>query len=230
MISAETFLPAAGAWPRSNTRYELPRGGATLLGYVVRRMHKTQLLAPVPAQLRAGRPDQALIQVALYAAGASASYGPAYYQPEFDAVGAQAVEADPVTGAEVQARLTAVRPHFQIAYAALLAGVGRFAGEETITGTTVGLTGLGMPAPARLSFTSADGAYTVALAGTITSELLPGFFGRSRIRAVGELQFHDNAGQHGRVTLARAGRAQVNVETAAGGRLTVQADFSPPRG
>ncbi len=230
MTLTETFQPAADAWPRSNTRYELPRGGVTLLGYVVRRMHKTRLLTPVPDQLRAGRPDQALIQVALYAAGASASYGPAYYQPQFDAVGAQAAELDPATGAEVQARLTAVRPHFHIAYEAALAGAGRFAGEETITGTTVGLTGLGMPAPTRLSFTSSDGAYTVTLTGTITSELLPGFFGLSRIRAVGELQFRDSAGQRGRVALTRAGRAQVSVETAAGGRLTAQADFSPQRG
>jgi len=38
----------------SNTRYELPPGGITLLGYVVRRMHKTALLLPASEMLKAG--------------------------------------------------------------------------------------------------------------------------------------------------------------------------------
>ena len=36
------------------TRYELPPVGITLLGYIVRRMHKTQWLIPVPVMAASG--------------------------------------------------------------------------------------------------------------------------------------------------------------------------------
>ena len=45
------------------TRYELPSEGSTLLGYVVRRMHKTHYLAEIPALLAESNTAQALIRI-----------------------------------------------------------------------------------------------------------------------------------------------------------------------
>lgn len=209
----------------SDTRYELPGQGITLLGYVVRRMHKTAVLHPVPAWLRAGGTGEALAQIGLYAAGASASFGPAYYQPTFNQLDELVAETDPVTGATVQAQLIALRPHLRIAYQAVLPGVGRFSGQEDITGTTISFSGLGMPAPSTFRFESADGAYTATLAGVITSELQPGLWSATRIRGYGELTLSDSAGNRGRLRLKREGTALAEVETPGGSKVVRRADY-----
>jgi hypothetical protein len=195
--------------PVSNTRYELPPQGTTLLGYVVRRMHKTALLRPVKDLLATGHSAEALAQSALYAAGASASFGPAYYQPAFNRLDDEVSEADPATGARVTAWLAALRPHYRIAYAVEMLGLGRFSGAEEITGTTVSLTGLGMPAPSRFVFEA--GEYQAEMVGTITSELIPGFVFTSRIRGYGQLELKDSLGNVGRLKLERSGQVTVNV-------------------
>lgn len=210
---------------RSDTRYELPPSGTTLLHYVVRRMHKTELLAAAAAAAAAGRPEQALIQAALYGLGASVSYGPAYYQPAFDAVSGQAEEADPATGAQVSARLVADRPHLRVAYRVALSDGTTFGGEETILGTTVGLGGLGMPAPARMRLEA--GPYWAELAGTITSELAPGLFRAARIRAFGSLTARDSAGNQGDAMLSRSGDVQIRLKTPAGQSLSQDAAIRP---
>ena len=64
---------------RPITRYELPSSGNSLLGYIVRRMHKTSLLNPLPEMLNNEAYAEALAQLALYTIGAAASFGPAYY-------------------------------------------------------------------------------------------------------------------------------------------------------
>jgi hypothetical protein len=184
-------------------RYELPPEGITLLGYIVRRMHKTERLLPVPDLLAQGKSFEALEQIALYTAAASASYGRAYYQPTFDATGATVREPDPVTGAIVTARLESRSPHYHITYEVNLPDGDRFQGSETITGTTVGLRGLGMPAPSQFSFVS--GGYHAKLTGTITSELALSLFGHTRIRAYGFLNFEDNLSNTGKLELDRAG-------------------------
>lgn len=184
-------------------RYELPPEGITLLGYIVRRMHKTERLLPIPELLAKGKSSQALEQIALYTAAASASYGRAYYQPTFDATGATVREPDPATGAIVTARLESRSPHYHITYEVDLPNSDRFQGSETITGTTVGLRGLGMPAPSQFNFVS--GGYQAKLTGTITSELALSLFGHTRIRAYGFLNFEDNAGNSGKLELDRSG-------------------------
>lgn len=201
----------AKALPLSNTRYELPPNGITLVGYVVRRMHKTVLLAPVPALVGSGQTAEALAQVALYAAGASATFGPAYYQPEFNPVGDVIAEPDPVTGAVITAKLETRSPHYRISYSVEMPDGSRFSGSEEITGTTVSLRGLGMPAPSLFKYNAAGGAYAAKLAGLITSELIPGIIGRSRIRAHGALDLQDDTGNTGKVELARNGQVRVSV-------------------
>lgn len=209
----------------SNTRYELPGQGITLLGYVVRRMHKTAMLDPLAAWLRAGGTAEALAQIGLYAAGASASFGPAFYQPAFNALDDLVAEPDPATGAAVQAQLIALRPHLRIASQVVLPGVGRFFGQEDITGTTVSFSGLGMPAPSTFRFESLAGDYAATLTGVITSELQPGLWSATRIRGYGELSLTDTAGNRGRLRLTRSGAAVAEVETPAGAIVVRRAEF-----
>ena len=182
-------------------RYELPPEGISLLGYVVRRMHKTELLEKVPALILDGQTKSALEIVARYAVESSTSFGHAYYQPRFDSVGESVEEADPQTGAKIRATLHATSPHYHITYTVIMPNDDVFEGEERITGTTVGLRGLGMPAPSKFHFKSGD--YEVQLTGILTSELALSLFGNTKIRAYGSLTFSDNRGNAGKLAIDR---------------------------
>ena len=187
--------------PENITRYELPPAGITLLGYVVRRMHKTRWLMSIPELIAAGKTEQALSNIAMYAVTSSTSFGRAYYQPQFNSIGAEISEPDPLTGAKVTAKLISTSPHYCITYTAIMPNGDIFSGSEEITGTTVGLRGLGMPAPSKFNFTS--GAYTAELTGVLTSELALSLIGRTRIRAYGFLNFSDNMGNTGKLDIDR---------------------------
>lgn len=190
-------------------RYELPPEGITLLGYIVRRMHKTEWLAKVPVELAKKQTIQALEYAAVYAAASSTSFGRAYYQPDFNRAGEVVSEADPVTGATVTAKLNSTSPHYDISYQAVMPNGDIFKGSEIITGTTVGLRGLGMPAPSKFTFTS--GEYTAEFEGLITSELALSIFRNTRIRAYGFLNIKDNKGNTGRLELNRAGDITIRI-------------------
>jgi hypothetical protein len=191
------------------TRYELPPEGTSLLGYIVRRMHKTAWLASVPALLSQEQSVKALEHIAIYTVSSSTSFGRAHYQPTFNATGDSITEPDPSTGAEITARLDSRTPHYHISYDVVMPNGDTFQGKEEITGTTVGLRGLGMPAPSRFTFTS--GEYTAELTGIITSELALSFVGRTRIRAYGSLNFKDNAKNTGRLELKRDGSFTITI-------------------
>jgi len=193
----------------STTRYELPPAGITLLGYVVRRMHKTQWLTSVPALIAENKSSDALAQVAMYAVTSSTSFGRAYYQPQFNSTGAEISEADPMTGAMVIAKLVSTSPHYLITYTATMSNGDVFSGSEEITGTTVGLRGLGMPAPSKFNFKS--GNYSTDLTGILTSELALSLIGRTRIRAYGFLNFNDNSGNTGKLTIDRNNKIDLEV-------------------
>ena len=191
------------------TLYELPPTGITLLGYVVRRMHKTQWLMSVRALLAENKSSEALAQVAMYAVTSSTSFGRAYYQPQFNSKGAEVTEADPQTGAVVTAKLVATSPSYFITYTAAMPNGDQFSGSEEITGTTVGLRGLGMPAPSKFKFTS--GNYTVELTGILTSELALSLIGRTRIRAYGFLNFNDSVNNTGKITVDRNNKINIEI-------------------
>jgi hypothetical protein len=193
----------------NTTRYELPPDGTSLLGYIVRRMHKTSWLAPVPELLAQGQSARALEQVAMYTAAASTSYGRAYYQPVFNATGDTVKEPDPATGATVTAHLDSRSPHYRISYQVNMPKGDTFTGSEEITGTTVGLRGLGMPAPSKFTFTS--GEYIAELIGIITSELALSLVGRTRIRAYGFLNLKDSLGNTGKLDLTRNGQVTLEI-------------------
>lgn len=191
------------------TRYELPPTGITLLGYVVRRMHKTDLLTPVPSLLAEKKSGDALAQIAMYAVQSSTSFGRAYYQPQFNSAGSEVSEADPATGAIVTAKLVSTSPHYLITYSATMTNGDVFSGSEEITGTTVGLRGLGMPAPSKFNFKSDN--YTADLTGLITSELALSLIGRTRIRAYGLLNFNDNTGNSGKLSIDRDNKIKMEI-------------------
>jgi len=190
-------------------RYELPPEGITLLGYIVRRMHKTDWLTKANSAMAEKETYKALEYAAVYAATSSTSFGRAYYQPNFNQVGEVVSEADPVTGAIVTAKLESTSPHYNISYQAVMPNADTFKGSEIITGTTVGLRGLGMPAPSKFKFTSSK--YTAEFEGLITSELALSLIGNTRIRAYGFLNIKDNQGNAGRLELNRAGDISIKI-------------------
>jgi hypothetical protein len=190
-------------------RYELPPQGITLLGYVVRRMHKTEWLVPVPKFVSSGDSAKALANVGLYAVAASTSFGRAFYQPRFNTQSEELCEADPATGALVTAKLDAVVPHYLISYSVRMPDGASFEGNEEITGTRVGLRGLGMPAPSVFHFRCEP--YFATVTGTITSELALSLVGRTRIRGYGQLTLVDSAGNAGMARVERNGEATIEV-------------------
>ncbi len=196
---------------KDTLRYELPPEGQSLLGYIVRRMHKTEWLTPVAGSIAAGDSARALARIAMYAIAASTSFGRAFYQPKFNAVGETESEPDPATGALVTARLEAREPHYRISYTALMTDGGVFSGSEEITGTTIGLRGLGMPAPSRFRFQS--GTYEAELTGIITSELALSILGNTRIRGYGFLNARDNSGNSAKISVNRDGSVDLEINS-----------------
>lgn len=190
-------------------RYELPPEGISLLGYIVRRMHKTEWLAKAASLLAQNKTADALEAIAVYAAASATSFGRAYYQPNFNGEGEAVSERDPVTGANITAKLISRSPAYRIAYSAEMQDGDTFEGSETILGTTIGLRGLGMPAPSNFTFASAD--YRAELNGTLTSELALSLFGNTKIRGYGSLDFKDSAGNAGRLDLNRQGYVTLRV-------------------
>jgi hypothetical protein len=198
----------APLFSKTRMQYETPREGITIGGYVARRLHKTALLKPVPELLKTDS-ARALVQIALYAAAASTSFGPAMYQPDSDPVGAVIETRDPETDARVT---VTCEGDLRFSSHVQMDSVGALSGEETITGTTVGLRGLGMPAPTTFKFMSADGNYSADIIGIITSELSPGF-GNWKIRGFGALDLSDSAGNRGRLSLDRSGLVFISIST-----------------
>lgn len=190
-------------------RYELPPEGITLLGYIVRRMHKTEWLIKAENALTEKQTVKALEYASVYAATSSTSFGRAYYQPTFNRTGEMISEKDPTTGATITAKLESTSPYYDISYQAVMPNGNTFKGSEIITGTTVGLRGLGMPAPSKFTFTS--GKYVAEFEGTITSELAISLFNNTRIRAYGFLDLKDNRGNTGRLDLNRAGDISIKI-------------------
>jgi hypothetical protein len=170
-------------------------------------MHKTEWLVHVPDLIAAGNSEEALACVAMYAVKSSTSFGPAYYQPRFNSPGDEVSEPDPETGALVRAKLESSSPTYKISYSASLADGSLFTGSEEITGTTIGLRGLGMPAPSKFHFQS--GSYSADLTGILTSELALSLINRTRIRAYGFLNFTDNAGNTGTLNIDRNNRVRL---------------------
>lgn len=190
-------------------QYETPPEGISLTGYVVRRLHKTRLLS----KFTESQDDaEKLAYFGLFAAAISTSWGPAYYQPRFDPVGTRITEDDPDTGASVTVSLVARDPHFRFELSITMPNGDTIEGHESILGTTVGLRGLGMPAPSYFEYASKDNDYKASASGIITSELVPGFIiTRTKIRGYGELELSDTKGYKGKLTLNRSAELTIDI-------------------
>lgn len=223
-MSTTGLAPRLSSTAQGRSAYELPAGGISLTEWVTRRLHKTELLSPLAAGgVRDGA--AALAHVGLYAVAASSTYGPARYQPRFDAPGRTVDLADPATGAHTHVVYEGQVPHYRFSFTVDLDGVGTIHGTEEVTGTTVGLRGLGMPAPTTLRFTSSDGTYTAEARGIITSELAPRL-GTWQIRAFGTMQLRDSVGNQGEATLQRDGRAEVVIRSASSSQTRLKLDLT----
>ena len=192
-----------------STRYELPETGISLLGYVVRRMHKTVWLSVIPRLLQSGDLSLALAHLGTYALLSATSYGKAYYQPRFDSVGDRVAEPDPQTGATVEARVLSTRPRIALRADVTMPDGAILTTSEEVLGTTVGLRGLGMPAPSVFSY-RVDG-WSATADGTITSELALSLIGGTRIRGYGELILADSVGNRGSASIDRDRRMVIEV-------------------
>ncbi len=196
---------------KNRMEYETPREGITIGGYVARRLHKTTLLKSI-ADLLPQDSARALAQLGIYAIAASTSFGPALYQPDWDPAGKVIETIDPETNARVT---VTCEGNLVFSYRVEMKSIGVLEGVETIKGTTVGLRGLGMPAPTTFKFSAEQSDYRADMIGLITSELGPGL-ARWNIRGYGSLDVSDNRGNRGKLTLDRSGIVVASISASDG--------------
>ena len=197
-------------------QYELPPEGISLLGYVVRRMHKTQLLEDVSTMLAAKQTTQALYSVAHYTAAASVTFGKLYYEPRPDRLGSTHKENDPRTGASVSAMLESIAPNMGLSCAVSLPGGAYFHGREISRDASASLRGWVNPTTCAFHFHHETPAYTAKIKGNITREIVPHVAGPWHMRAHGTLELQDSAGNVGRLILRRDATATVILTSVAG--------------
>ena len=207
--------------PSGDPRAPYETHGTTFLQYLARRAAKTRALLPLATLLReerAGGPEYsgALACFAYYVAAASTSYGVGYQQPNFTNQRV-AEERDRETNALISATNTGANREIAATLRGTLPKIGLYESSERILGTTVGLRGLGMPAPSTFAFEVDAGGRRAGLAawrgtarGTITTELAPSLSG-SRVRAYGSLDLHGSDESRGRAEITRDGQVKIEV-------------------
>ena len=198
------------------TRYELPPEGISRLGYVVRRMHKTAALANLSQILKLEEFADALYQIAVYTAAATASFGKFYYEPAVDDVGTTITEQDPQTGALVSATLVKNEDLQYYRHMVQLPEGDIFSGCEKSGAAKMSFRGWIHPAKTRFQFTSVDEGYHASFEGDITREIVPRLVGPWLGRAHGSLKMEDNKGNVGEVTLSSQAKAIVTISSACG--------------
>jgi len=219
--------------PAGDARAPYETDGTSFLQYLARRAAKSRILIPLATLLRsdrAGGPEfaGALACFAYYCVAASTTYGSGYQQPNF--TGEQIVEErDLETGVIVSATNTGGRREIAAKIRTVVPKIGVYEASERILGTTVGIRGLGMPAPSTFAFdVDATGlraglaAWRGTARGTVTTELAPSLRG-SRIRAYGSLDLHGSDGSRGRAEITREGLVRVEIRDPRGGTLQLNA-------
>ncbi len=192
-----------------STRYELPAGGISTLGYVVRRMHKTAWLEGVPRHVQDGDAALALARVGVYALVALTSFGPVRHRARSNRPGDVEGGIDPVTGAVVSARAIARNPRTVIRSSVAMPDGATATGSEEARGWTVSFKGIGTPAAVRFSYRSRD--YEATLEGVMTREMTISIFGCLRVRGFGALSASDSTGSRGAVSIDRTGRIRMEI-------------------
>ena len=172
--------------------------------------------------------DRRVQETATAAVAASTTYGSGYRQPEF--TDEQIVEErDPESGALISAINSGGSREIAAKIRATVPKIGIYDASERILGTTVGIRGLGMPAPSTFAFEVDAAGRRAGLAawrgtarGTITTELAPTLRG-SRIRAYGALDLHGSDGSRGRAEITREGLVRIQISDPQGGTLRLNA-------
>lgn len=219
--------------PAGDARASYETSGTTFLQYLARRAAKTRILMPLGNLLRGDRlggPEfaGALACFAYYCVAASTTYGSGYQQPNF--TDEQNVEErDVETGVVLSATNTGGRREIAAKIRADVPKIGIYEASERVLGTTIGIRGLGMPAPSTFAFDVDAAGRRAGLAawrgtarGTVTTELAPTLRG-SRIRAYGSLDLHGSDGSRGRAEVTRDGQVRVEVRDPRGGILHLNA-------
>jgi len=219
--------------PAGDARASYETDGTSFLQYLARRAAKSRILIPLATLLRSDRAGGsefagALACFAYYCVAASTTYGSGYQQPNF--TDEQIVEErDLETGVIVSATNTGGRREIAAKIRAVVPKIGVYEASERVLGTTVGIRGLGMPAPSTFAFdVDATGlraglaAWRGTARGTITTELAPTLRG-SRIRAYGALDLHGSDGSRGRAEITREGLVRVEIRDPRGGTLQLNA-------
>lgn len=192
-------------------RYEFPPEGITSLGHVVRRMHKTVMLAEVEALLACHRYIEAMSKLSTYALAAAVSFGQLFYEPGKDRIGSSISEQDPDTGALVNATLIKQCPHEHYSYVVQMPDGSRFQGSECLKEQNYSMAGCTLPANVRYEFVSADESWMAKLSGQVYREIVPRLVGPWQIRATANLTMSDSTDIQGNAELNRDAKVLLNV-------------------
>jgi hypothetical protein len=232
-VRLDETLRAPAFTPAGDKRAAYETHGTSFLTYLARRAAKTQILVPLATLLARGRPGgpetaAALACLAYYAAAASTTYGTGYRQPSF-VDEEEAHERDRETGVDITAINLGKGREIAAEIRALIPRVGMYTSRERVLGTTIGLRGLGMPAPSTFTFAvSSEGRraglveWSASARGTIVTELAP-LLNRSRIRAYGGLDLSGSDGSRGSATLTRDGACEIRIIDVNGNAIHLRA-------
>lgn len=195
-------------------RYEFPPEGITTLGHVVRRMHKTVMLAEVEALLASNKYVEAMSRLSTYAMAAAVSFGQLFYEPGQDHIGSSISEKDPDTGALVNATLMKACPQEHYSYVVQMPDGSRFQGTESSSEQNYSMTGWMLPAEVHYEYVSADETWMAKLSGQVFREIVPRLVGPWQIRATGNLSMSDSTDLSGNAVLSRDAKVMLNVNSA----------------
>ncbi|MFK7801542.1 MAG: hypothetical protein AB8G95_07930 [Anaerolineae bacterium] len=202
-------------------RYEFPPEGITTLGHVVRRMHKTVMLAEVEALLASDMYVDAMSRLSTYALAAAVSFGQLFYEPGQDRIGSSISEKDPDTGALVNATLMKASPQEHYSYVVQMPDGSRFQGSESSTEQNYSMTGWTLPADVHYEYVSADETWMAKLSGQVFREIVPRLVGPWQIRATANLTMSDSTDLCGSAELSRDAKITLNVNSTTESKLDV---------
>ncbi|MFT5196616.1 MAG: hypothetical protein ACI9EW_000794 [Cellvibrionaceae bacterium] len=194
-------------------RYEFPPEGITTLGHVVRRMHKTVMLAEVEALLASGQYVDAMSRLSTYALAAAVSFGQLFYEPGKDHIGSSISEKDPDTGALVNATLMKGSPQEHYSYVVQMPDGSRFQGNECSNEQNYSMTGWMLPANVCYEYVSANETWMAKLNGQVFREIIPRLVGPWQIRATANLTMSDSTNLSGNAVLSSDAKITLNVKS-----------------
>lgn len=205
------IIPAHEITERPYIDYEFPPHGTTKLGYMVRRMHKTEQLLTVPSLIAQRHFAQAVEQVGLYMTTAMVSFGRLPYEPSREAIGSSFSADDPATGATVTATYESDLPQVTYSFQIVMPNGGTVTGYESRQNAELSTRGWGTPIALNMTYTLAQSSYEMAIQGEVTREIVPRLAGPWHMRAFGQLTVQDKQGNTAVILLRRDASASLTL-------------------